>query len=342
MLFPFENMTEIESEDQWHSLRRVHGGSSDAPALFDYGYANKPSAWSVYAQLTGMLPPDNSLDDDDRVWLGKEFEPVISRYVARKRHWDLIPGGKWYVQHPSINIMGATIDNFVLEHEDGIGIVETKVRDWLQFRDDYFDPITGKEAASMRDRIQVAHQLACLPEVKWVSIAVLVGGNELKTFTNHRNDYAELIEDVEKAWLDMTRRLAEKDEPEIGRRELPAWLQAHLEALSIAEPPLIPDDAESFDDLVQTYIDQDSISKTAKKRASDAKAKLLQRMGEHRTATSNQYRVSVTRSDVPASISERKAHVRTTLKAVPYDGQPSTIDPEALAAAMASQAPIDD
>lgn len=333
-------MIEVASNDDWHALRKLHGGSSDAAALFDYGYAEKPSAWSVYALMNGDIPyePD-ALDGEDRVWIGKAMEPVIAQYVARRHGWDLIAGAKWYVQHPSIKIMGATIDQFVLEHEDGIGIIETKNRDWLEYRDNYFDPETGLEAAAMRDKIQIAHQLATLPEVKWAALAVLVGGNELKFFRFHRSELAEMIADVEAAWVDMERRLKEKDEPDIGGRELPKWLKAHQEAVREYEPPKMIEES-TFDDLCNTYLDKDAIAKAAKKEAENAKAAIIQWLGNSARAQSNVYQVEAKRSEIAESVTTRKAHSRVLLKIAPNEIK-TQIDREALAAAMAAQAPSD-
>ena len=340
MSFPFENMQEVANDDEWHALRRSRGGSSDAAALFGYGYADRPSAWSVYATLAGLVPYEVSDDDqDDRMWMGKELEPIIARFVTRRKGWDLLPGARWYCKHPTIPIMGCTVDNFVLnpEDRDGIGIVETKARDWLEFKDSYFDPITGEEALAMRDKIQIAHQLACLPEVKWACGAVLVNGNDLKDFVIPRADFADMIEDIESAWQEMSRRLAERDEPDIVAKEIPKWLQAHFEAFGKMEPKIIED--LSMDEAMQDYLDKDAEAKAAAKVASNAKARILQTAGENAVLLSNRYRAKISRSEVPGGISERKPYTRVTVKVEPFER--ASGDPEAMAAAMAAQAPID-
>lgn len=338
MNFPFPNMMPVEDEAHWHSLRARVIGSSDVPALFDYGYANKPSAWSVYAEKTGMIPHAD-LDDEDRVWIGKQMEPVIAAYVTRRFGYDLIDGARWHVVHPKFDFMGCTIDRFVVEHEDGIGIVETKNRDFLEFRDNYFDPKTGEEAPSLRDKIQVAHQFACLPEVQWGMLAVLVGGNDLKTFLFKREELADMIADIEKACADMHDRLIQGDEPDVTARELPDWLKAHQEAFRLEEPPQ-DIDSTTFDEDVETYLDADATAKEKKKIADQAKARVLQRCGEFKFNRSNRYQVRVNRSEVEEKMTLRKAHSRVTLKIEPFEGS-KYVDPEMAAAAQAMQAPIE-
>ena len=275
---------EIKDDEHWHQLRAKHGGSSESGALFGYGYTDLPSKWSLWAIHAGkMATPD--LDDDDRVWMGKEIEPVIARMVVRKMGWDLIEK-KIYVTHPNPDIkMGSTVDRYIVEHEDGPGICELKNRDFLRWVDDYTE-----EDASIRDRIQLAHQFCCHPEATWGAVGVLVGGTELKIYKYKREDLAEMMADIEAGWVDLWRRVAEDDEPELTDGELPNWLRVHQERLREETASLTIEDG-SFDDMVEAFQIADVLAKENEKIAKKLKASIVQKLDTHPMARSNRFSV---------------------------------------------------
>ena len=285
---------EIKDDAHWHQLRFKHGGSSEAAALFGQGYEDMPSKWSLWAIHAGKLAaPD--LDEDDRVWLGSELEPIIARMVARKKGWDL-RGHRTYVTHQNADFrMGSTVDRYIVEHEDGPGICELKNRDYLRWLDSYTE-----EDASIRDRIQLAHQLCCHPEVTWGAVGVLVGGTELKVYVYKREDLAEIMADVEAGWADLWRRIADGDEPDLMGEELPNWLRVHNEKRADIEAPIIIEDG-SFDDTVAAFQAADAIAKDNAKDAKRLKAQIIQKLDKHCQGRSNRFSVRASYADVAAS-----------------------------------------
>ena len=369
-------ITVMRTEAEFADIHMNYGGSSFSGALFDRGYADMPSAWSVWALFSGLLHdigPDE--DTNARVRLGKAMEPVIAGEVAFQKGWDLIEGWDYhdcsiyqsademlaaghariFVHHPDEPLkIGCTVDFYIREHEDGPGIIECKTRDYLQWVTSYTD-----DDASIRDRIQLAHQLACHPEIQGGAIAALVGGNDLKVYVYKRADLADMIADIEAKWRELFKRVKEKDEPVLTGGELPYWLQAHDERLGVAENVLAIDTAPiaddmSFDAMAAEYLDAANRRKHYEKIEKLRKAQIVQRLDEHKRARSNRYQVrasysnvkgkSLTTADVEKAggvIEVRKPHIRVTLK---FDDDPMTTQAPteaALKAGMDAQAPLD-
>lgn len=329
----------IPDEATWLLWRNIQGGSSDSPALFDHGYANMPSAWTLWALKSGEISAKELWkEDDDRAWYGKELQGLTARAVTRKMGWDLIDAGL-YVYHPDATTrMASTVDFYCTKHEDGIGIIECKNRDYFRWLDDYTET-----EASIKDQIQLAHQFACHPKIKWGAIAVLVGGNELKVYPYQREALEHMIDDIETEWRLMWQRVADKDEPALTGKEMPNWLKVHLEDLGkIEEPVELP---SSLNSTIAAYNHAKEELKELNKVKSNAEAEILQAMQTRGAGISNVYRVGIKYSEVAESTSVRKAHVRKTITIKTNDFERTEADPEVTAATIQAgidaQAPLD-
>jgi hypothetical protein len=342
------NITIMKNEADFARVHREYGGSSYSAALFDRGYQDMPSAWSVWALFSGKLEdigPDE--DTNNRVRIGKAIEPVIAEEVAFKMGWDLLEGAFYhadeqgwelspsdpinasriYVHHPDETLkIGCTVDRYIREHEDGPGIIECKNRDFMQWIENYTD-----DDASIRDQIQLAHQFACHPEIKWGAIAALVGGNDLKLYRYKREDLTDMIADIESRWRWLFSKVDAKEEPPLTGLELPNWLKAHEDGLGLTQDELtinddLVGDGMTFDQLAEEYQEAGSRRKHYDKLEKQRRAQIVQHLNEHSKARSNRYRVfakyskvkgkSVTIADVKAAGGEleiRKEHFRLTL-----------------------------
>ena len=343
-------ITIMKTEADFAEVHKNFGGSSFSAALFDRGYGDMPSAWSVYAQFSGLLEdlgPDE--ETNARVRIGKAIEPVIAAEVAHKMGWDLIEGYDYheqleptdldqqriFVHHPDAELkIGCTVDRYVREHEDGPGIIECKNRDFMQWVENYTD-----DEASIKDQIQLAHQFACHPEITWGAIAALVGGNDLKLYHYKRADLQELIDDIESRWAWIWRKIDAQEEPTLTGGELPNWLNAHDERLGLTEEKLQINedtvaDSMTFDQIADEYIEAGKRRKTYDKVEKTRKAQLVQHLQEHKVARSNRFKIRATYSnvrgksvtlkdiqDAGGKLEIRKPHIRVTLK---FDDDPMT------------------
>lgn len=208
-------------KSEWLDLRRRHIGSSEVAALF--GLDERRTLFELWHQKAGHLPePD--LEDDERVFWGTVLEPAIGQGIAERSGWK-IRKVRRYVEHPTIQGMGASLDYEIYGHPRGPGGLTIKNVDSLVARNwpDGLPPL--------RFELQVQHQLACLPSRTWGALGVLIGGNSLKIFEYERHPGA--VAKIERAVEDFWRSIAEERPPEPDfDRDLPA-----LEALYRSTTP---------------------------------------------------------------------------------------------------------
>lgn len=286
-------------------LRARMGGSSEAPALFNVGYQDMPSAYSLWARKSGLMPV-SSFRDDGRVWLGQRIEPIIAELVTRNHSWELIQSRIYRYDEDAR--MGATLDYTVLAHPDGPGLVECKNRDYLEWRDHYTET-----EASERDLIQVAHQMALWPEAQWACIAALVGGNDLRTYIYTRAALAERIEAVRQAWAAFWPLVEKGEAPSLTADDTPAWLKVH-ERIQPGTTRLEGDAAAAFDQACIDYELLKAQAREAGKRADAARAAILEASEGMEMVRGAHYRAKLKRIQVAAEKAPRPASVRLTIK----------------------------
>ena len=76
-------ITVMTDEATFAEIHRNYGGSSFSAALFDRGYGDMPSAWSVWAHFAGKLEyvgPDE--EANARVRIGKLIRTLADGYVS--------------------------------------------------------------------------------------------------------------------------------------------------------------------------------------------------------------------------------------------------------------------
>lgn len=222
--------------------------------------------------------------------------------------------------------MGSTVDRYVVEHEDGPGIVELKNRDFLQWRDHY-----DETDASDRDKIQLAHQMACNPAIEWGAVACLVGGSDLKVYIYRRDQLSDIIADVENAWRAFWKIYDANIEPMLtDERELPYWMKATIDKERLPAKEL---EGEEWDKMILLYMACDARAKDNEKTAKKLRAQIIQGVDRAETGFTDKYWVNLKYSQVAESVSTRKAHERVNLKIEERADAPATdnqIDPNII------------
>jgi putative phage-type endonuclease len=154
----------IESDEQWHALRRRNIGGSDVAALF--GASPWMTEFTLWAEKRGIT--EHAVEENNKMALGKYLEPFIAGQLAKELGWTVVPSKEYHL-HPTITGMGATLDFDVIDHEWGPGICETKVVfDYADYMEHWSD-----DRAPPHIELQVQHQLAVTGR-PWAAICVLV------------------------------------------------------------------------------------------------------------------------------------------------------------------------
>tara|TARA_Y100000310_G_scaffold242266_1_gene246406 strand:+ start:175 stop:1209 length:1035 start_codon:yes stop_codon:yes gene_type:complete len=334
------------SESEWLRARHPYLGSSDLPTLLGEGYAGS-TYWSVYHE---KKQPEPNLDDDlsisNRMWWGRQMQKIIGAAIVREHGWTLKEGSTLVVDEE--RRISATNDFDVVHPERGPGIIETKNRDWLFWRDHYTE-----DKAFVYDEIQLAQQLLLHPKHDWGMIAVCVGGNELREYPYTRAELEQHMTAIKDAALEFWRRFEEDDEPAITFQDIPAWVLARGPELAGPEEPFeLPGDITDEGTAAALTVWRNSIPirKQADKMEKAAKAAVLQAMGDHRRAHFPGFIVKQSRAEIAERVCTeemvgdvlRKASIRTTLtiEELTSDttkGKPTEAE---LRAGEAAQAPL--
>ena len=191
------------NEDHWHDLRKRHVGGTESAALF--GLSPYISAFELYHRKIGNIPePDFS--DNDRIFWGKFLEPSIAAGVADIKGWKVAKVTDYMINDDCPG-HGASLDYEILEaprvKKDGPGILEIKTCDFLTFKSDWED-----EAPPLQYELQLQTQMACSGFL-WGTIAVLIGGNQLKTYDYEARPrtIAKIEEEVQNFWWRVKNRV---------------------------------------------------------------------------------------------------------------------------------------
>lgn len=167
------------------SDRRTFIGGSDAPVII--GLSSWKSPYELYLEKTGQAPqPD--LSEVERVQWGVLLEDVVAKEFARRQEVKIQRVNQRQVSK-KYPWMVAQIDRRIV----GGGFLEVKTTDISQ------SPQWGPEDTEEIPPTyytQVQHQLMVTGQ-EFSKVAVLIGGNRMKTYTIGRNE--EFIDALEKA-----------------------------------------------------------------------------------------------------------------------------------------------
>ena len=187
-------------------------GSSDAP-LIVLGEVHGRGRVDVYEEKIGQAfrRPANTLME----W-GLLLEPLVVREYTRRTGNPVTRRKRWRM-HPTIPYIGAHID----ADAGRIG-VEAKTSPYAV---GWGDPEDGPDGVPEDVRVQVYHQMMCVPEWEAVDVPALVRGHDFRLFRVPRDD--AFIADLE-------------------AEEVEFW-QRHV--LPRVPPP--PDDTEAYADYLR-------------------------------------------------------------------------------------------
>lgn len=187
------NLIDYEDRPRWLAARNSGVGASESSALFN------ASPWdtvvSLWAKKTGKIA-EPEMSGEWLTW-GSLLEAPIAKAYAERTGRQIWQGSPFAVAvHPDVPIMRATPDYLVISApgRDSRGVLQVKNTNAFKAHD-------WDDGVPQHIEIQVQHELA-VTGFKWGSVAVLVGGCELRHFDIERNDdfIGELVKQVEWFW----------------------------------------------------------------------------------------------------------------------------------------------
>jgi len=265
-------------DEAWRALRAKHVGGSEVAALFgEHPHLTKFELWHRKA---GLLPePD--LSDNDRVFWGSTLEPAIAMGVAKRQGWS-IRKVRRYLKHPTIEGFGGSLDYEIVSHDRGAGVLEIKTADWLVVRswEDGEPPLSYE--------LQVQSYLA-LTGRAWGTIAVLVGGNDLRLFTYERRP--KTIALIEAAVAEFWQSIRDNKPPRPDFA-VDGDAIAQLYATAVPGKTLDLTGDNRLPELIAAYRAGGEMEKRGKTAKDAAKAEILEKIGDAEFVTCGPHKVS--------------------------------------------------
>ena len=140
--------------------------------------------------------------------------------------------------------------------------------------------------------------------MQWCALGCLVGGNRLFFYRYTRKDLEEIITDVEAGWIELYRAIEKQKEPDITADELPEWAVRHFDKIR-TEPPLAvwtDDEGGEFAEACKVYHTSTMQAKFHREQADNAKAALVNMLGEATIGNSPNWDVKIKYSQTDPSI----------------------------------------
>ncbi len=304
------DLTDID-RDTWLAMRHPFIGSSDVPTLFGEGYSGH-TVHDLWDQKRSPNPPEDK-DITTRMWLGQRAQELIGELVERETGWQILPGRELLIDKKKR--MCATVDFRVHGLDRGTGLIETKLRDHMSFKQRYQD---GLEAC-IYDRYQLATQMILDQDMSWGTVAVCVGLSKLWRFEYTRKELQPMIDEIEQGVAGFWHAVDNDVEPPIVADDLPGFLSEH--AGGQIKDELQPADLHGLDEVLTKYAKAHDDRKTAEKIEKELKPQIVDAMrdpelGERLTqyGWSNDFLVKLRLSQIAESTRTVKAHVRSIVE----------------------------
>lgn len=247
-------------EAHWLELRSQNINSTESPALLGLSpYLTHYELWHRHANKISQ-----PFELTERITWGKRLQDAIAKGVAEDNGWHDARPMPEYMRYPRMR-MGASFDWAIGDQ----GLLEVKVVDSLQFRDNWVEDDDGNIEAPPGIELQVQHQLAVSGR-QFAFIAALVGGNRIvllervadKDIMNH------LAAKVVAFWssVDM------KQEPKPDFIKDAAFI---AKLYGYAEPGKVKDASAGITDLAKAYAHWAAAEKEASEQKASLKAQML-------------------------------------------------------------------
>ena len=266
----------------WHAMRARHVGGSEIAALFDCqpAYAlSRFALWHVKAGSAGHPPVPG-----ERPEWGIRLEQAIAQAAAERWGWPIRKGG--YVVDDTTPGLGCSLD-FIIDadpDEKGPGCLEIKNVDWLIHRSQW----SGDEPP-IHILLQLQHQMAATG-FTWGAVAGLVGGNRLELYRYKARP--ALIQEIRRRVAAFWQSIADRKEPDADGSDGADHVLRQLYPVLEPEPVDLSGDNE-MPDLCARLVEISAQRLAAEKDEDGIKARIMQKLGAHRSAIVNGFTVRV-------------------------------------------------
>ena len=230
-------------------------------------------------------------DDHERIEWGNRLEGAILDKVADELKLEVT---RWdQEKYIARGHLGCTKDAIVYDPQAGYGAVEAKNVDYFIFKEEWTD-----HRAPEHIELQLQCQMWCgdgETPYEWGVIAVLIGGNNFKIYKRKLD--TRLMERVEQVAKEFFASLKANDEPSATgiAKEIPFLTNLHAPKKKPSSLYVKGELAELVKKNAMKWDKAKMDEKNAKYLAAQAKAFLLQAVGEHRYLIGKDVKVDMNR-----------------------------------------------
>lgn len=265
---------------EWHAARSRVVGGSEIAALFGCQQPYQMSLYELWHVKAGLVSPPEV--EGERIEWGNDLEDAIAQVVARRMGWTIRKGG--HVLDKTTPGLGCTLDYEIISDGPLHGALEIKNVDWLQHRSKWLN-----DEPPAHILLQLQHQLACTGYT-WGIIAALVGGNRLETYEFQARP--KIIAEIRKRVAAFWRSIDENRVPEIDGSDGAFRTLKELHPEPRDEAIDLSTD-ESFAVACAAMIEAAERRKAAEKDEKEAKARVMQALGDFRRAYAPAWRATL-------------------------------------------------
>lgn len=194
-----------EGEEQWHALRARHSGASEVPIYYGLGYLDLFQHWHI---KRGTLPrPD--LSDDERVRIGRHFEPSIAAVAVEKFGVELRKVTDYY-EDDACPRLGASLDYELADGEE-VYPAEIKNVSWGSWSDHRIVHDDYSEELPLRYSLQLQAQMLCTGAPRGYAF-VCIAGDRIEMFEIERHE--AVCDDIRKRVTAFWESIENNEEPD--------------------------------------------------------------------------------------------------------------------------------
>lgn len=288
----------VKDDAHWRELRLKHVGGSEIPALFNIRpfHTTRLELW-----LVKRGDVDGAIEDNERMFWGRMVEDAIGQGIAAKYGWR-IENPKAYFTCDDTPGMGCTPDRVIHSPKrDTPGLLQIKNVDRLEFMkwEDGEPP--------MKFQLQLQHELACAG-YSWGALGILIGGNELVLI--EYDAHAGAITKIKSAVKDFWASVATNTEPKAIAEDyeiLKEFYKGFSGAIDMTADNQLPALCAQAKEAAER-------KKTAETEEKQAKADILQKIGDASLVNCSGFRIKRTQVDKASYTVKPQSYIQLTIK----------------------------
>lgn len=267
-----KQIIQIENKAQWLNERLKDITSTEVSAL--YGLSPYISEFELFHQKReGTIV---NIDENERMKWGTRLESAIAHGAAEDNGWEIEKFNVYMRDNASR--MGSSFDFKVMSWKDGpmqgVGILEIKNVDSLQYARNWTDDGEGNIEAPDHIELQIQHQME-VADLEWTALVPLVGGNTQKLILRKRD--RTIGADIAARVQDFWQRVADNNVPTPDYTKDADFIIKQLHSQANANEVMIAN--KLLEDMIKQYAFISKEASDLEKIKSQVKAEIMMHIG---------------------------------------------------------------